>query len=165
MLFRSATGDVRTGPQPSTKPDPRELPFAKEALAQVEKGGFPEALARIGALLGQFAGPIPLNRLALTDEFVRSDKILSRISEEDGRRMRSEAGVMVLLEPERTLDALPKLLSNKEDRERALTVLDWARGMDGITKEQRGMIDRIASLLRENAVKGKAEKAKKKAGK
>ena len=33
------------------RPDPRELPFVKEALASIEKGGYAEALTRVGALL------------------------------------------------------------------------------------------------------------------
>ena len=147
MIALGASGDVKPGPTIQKGPHPRELPFVKEALAQINKGGYPEALARIGALLGQFAGPIPLNRLAMTDEYVRSDKVLSRISEEEGRRLRSEAGVMVLLEPEHTLKALPALLPGKEERKRTLSLLEWVRRIEGITKEQRDMIDRIAALL------------------
>ena len=71
-------------------------------------------MARIGALLGQFAGPIPLERLAMTDEFIQSDEVLSKISEDESRRLRSEAGVMVLMEPERTLNALPLLLAGRK---------------------------------------------------
>jgi hypothetical protein len=148
MLALGASGDVKPAPTNEAKPDPRELPFAQEALAQIEKGGYVEALARIGALMGQFAGPIPLNRLAMTEEFIQSDKILSKISEEEGRRLRSEAGVMVLLEPELTLKALPKLLSKKEDRERAMQILEWGLALDGITKEQRDMGTKIVALLK-----------------
>ena len=147
MIALGASGDVKPGPTVRKGPEPRELPFVKEALAQIEKGGYPEALARIGALLGQFAGPIPLNRLAMTDEYVQSDKILSKISEEDARRLRSEAGVMVLLEPERTLQALPALLPEKQERKRVLALLEWAGRIDGITKEQRDMAYRIVALL------------------
>src|SRR5512139_734589 len=68
MIALGAAGDVKPGQPVEKRPDSRELPFVKEALAAIEKGGYPEALARIGALLGQYAGPIPLDRLALTDE-------------------------------------------------------------------------------------------------
>ncbi len=159
MLALGASGVVKPAPAVEGKPDPREMPFAKEALEQIEKGGYPEALARMGALLGQHAGPIPLNRLAMTDEFVQSDKILSKISEDEGRRLRSEAGVMALLEPERTLNALPKLLSRKEDRERAIQILEWGLALEGITKEQRDMGNQIRELLKggsSTAGKGKA---------
>jgi pimeloyl-ACP methyl ester carboxylesterase len=150
MIALGASGDVKPGLQPMQQPDPRELPFVKEALAQIEKGGYPEALARIGALTGQFAGAIPLERLQMTEEFIRSDKVLSKISEDEARRLRSEAGFMVLMEPERTLNSLPALLSRKEDREHILAVLEWWRKLEGIKKEQLDMIDRITAVLSEN---------------
>jgi len=166
MIALGAAGDVKPGQPVEAKPDPRELPFVKEALAAIEKGGYPEALARIGALLGQYAGPIPLERLALTDEIIRSDKVLSKISEDEGRRLRSEAGVMVLMEPERTLKAIPALLSRKEDRERVVQILEPCMSMEGITKEQRVMLDRINALLSEKkAGAGTRNSSKKKAKK
>jgi hypothetical protein len=163
MIALGASGDVKPAGPVEEKPDPREMPFAREALAQIEKGGYMEALARIGALLGRCAGPIPLHRLAMTDEFIKSDKVLSKISEDEARRLRSEAGVMVLLEPERTLNALPALLSRKEDRERTLQILEWGLSLDGITKEQRDMGNRIVGLLKSDAAgSGKARPAGKK---
>ena len=159
MIALGTSGDVKPAGPVEEKPDPREMPFAREALAQIEKGGYPEALARIGALLGQFAGPIPLNRLAMTDEFIQSDKVLSKISEDEARRLRSEAGVMVLLEPERTLNALPALLSRKEDRERTLQILEWGLSLEGITNEQRDMANRIIELIKGDAASGGKGKA------
>ena len=49
------------------------------------------------------------------EEIVRSDKVLSKLTEDQKRHLRSEAEVMALLEPEFTLHALPKLLAKKED--------------------------------------------------
>jgi hypothetical protein len=157
MIALGASGDVKTGPQPLTKPDSRELPFVKEALAQIEKGGYPEALARIGALTGQFAGAIPLDRLQMTEEFFRSDKVLSKITEDEARRLRSEAGVMVLMEPERTLRALPMLLAKKEERELVMALLEkWGMTLEGITKEQRDMVGKITAVLSENKAGARA---------
>jgi hypothetical protein len=61
---------------------------------------------------------------------------------------------MVLLEPERTLSALPKLLSRKEDRERAIQILERGLALEGITKEQRDMGNRIMELLQGSNVPG-----------
>ncbi len=127
----------RPGLQPLQQPDPRELPFVKEALAKIDKGGYPEAIARISALIGRFAGTIPLLRLEEAEEIVRADKVLSKLTEDEKRHLRSEAEVMALLEPEFTLHALPKLLSNKEDRERAMSILEWSQTLEGLKKEQR----------------------------
>jgi hypothetical protein len=147
MIALGASGNVKPGLQPVQQPDPRELPFVKEALGQIEKGGYPEAIARISSLIGRFAGTIPLLRLEQAEEIVRSDKVLSKLTEDQKRSLRSEAEVMALLEPEFTLHALPKLLLNKEDRERAMSILDWAQTLEGLTKEQRDMIGKIATVL------------------
>jgi hypothetical protein len=165
MIALGAAGDVKPGQQAEAKVNPRELPYVKEALAAIDKGGYPEAMARIGALVGQFAGPIPLYRLELTEEFVKSDKVLSKLSEDEARRLRSEAGVMVLLEPERTMQALPRLLSKKEDRERVLEILEWGMKMEGITRDQLAMGTKIYELLEGSAAGGKKGSSKKKARK
>jgi len=162
MIALGVSGDVKLGGQPEAQPDPRELPFVKEALASIEKGGYAEAVARIGALVGRFAGAIPLYRLEMAEEFVKTDKVLSKLSEDQMRHLRSEAGVMALLEPERTLRALPLLLLKKEDRERVLSLLDWGLTMKGLTKEQRDMINRIVDVIKATAAKGKPVSASRK---
>jgi len=166
MLALGASGDVKLGSQPEAQPDPRELPFVKEALAAIENGGYPEAVARIGALVGQFAERIPLVRLEMADKFVRSDKVLSRLSEGEIRRLRSEASVLVLLEPERTLRSLPLLLSRKEDRVRILEILKLGQSKIDLTEEQRDMVAKITAILAEKAPQERKVKSpKKKSGK
>ncbi len=166
MIALGASGDVKIGQQPLQQTDPRELPFVKETLAKIEEGGYPEAMARISALVGRFAGSIPLLRLEKAEEIVRSDKVLSKLTEDQIRHMRSEAGVMVLLEPEFTLHALPKLLFKKEERERAMSILEWGRTLEELTKEQQDMIGKITAILSENkAGAGAGVSPKKKAKK
>ena len=163
MIALGASGDVKPGLQTQQQPDPRELPFVKEALTQIEKGGYPEAIARISSLTGRFAGAIPLMRLEQAEEIVRSDKVLSKLTEDRKRHLRSEAEVMALLEPEFTLHALPKLLSKKEDRERAMSILEWAQTLEDLTKEQRDMIGKITAVLSEpgaGSVAGNSSKKK-----
>jgi pimeloyl-ACP methyl ester carboxylesterase len=161
MIALGASGDVKTGQQLLPQHDPRDLPFVKEALTQIEKGGYPEAIARISSLTGRFAGSIPLMRLEQAEEIVRSDKVLSKLTEDQKRHLRSEAEVMALLEPEFTLHALPKLLSKKEDRERVMSILEWAQTLEDLTKEQRDMIGKITAVLSEpGAVAGNSSKKK-----
>ncbi|HTZ40850.1 MAG TPA: DUF3141 domain-containing protein, partial [Syntrophales bacterium] len=149
MLTLGASGDVKTVIEPEVKVDPRELPHVKEALAAVDKGGYPEAVARIGSLTARDAAPIPLYTLEKASELVRSDEILSKLTENQIRRIKSEAGVLALLEPEATLRALPTLLTDSEDRKRTLEILDWGFSLQGITQEQRDMIKRIKDLLQD----------------
>jgi len=166
MIALGASGDVKPGLQHEAKPDPRELPFVKEALAKIETGGYPEALVRMAGLVGRFAGSIPLMRLEKANEIVRADKALAKITEEDMRLLRAQAEVMALLEPERTLRALPLLLHKKEELERAMSFLEWGRTLEGITKEQRDEIGKIAAVLSEKkAGAGTGIPSKKKADK
>ena len=147
MIALGEEGEARPALQSDVNQNLRELPYVKEALAAVEKGGYPEAIARIGALMGLFAGSIPLTRLEMGQEFVRSDKALAKLTEDEIRRLRSEAGVMALLEPERTLEALPLFLTNKEDRDRVVSVLEWAMSLEGISEGQKDLGKKIIASL------------------
>jgi pimeloyl-ACP methyl ester carboxylesterase len=125
----------------------RELPYVKEALAAIDRGGYPEAIARVMALVGRYAGPIPLHHLERKDVFIRSDEVMAALSEEQLRRIRTDAGIMVHLEPERTLEALPLLLADEGDRERVLSMLDRWMSLEGVTRGQSDMVQRIKDLL------------------
>jgi pimeloyl-ACP methyl ester carboxylesterase len=127
--------------------DPRELPIVQEALAAIGTGGYPEAMALIGALIGQGAGRMPLRRLELVDRFVRSDELLSQLSADQLRRIRAEQAVVAELEPERGLQSLTKLLADPADLRRALDVLDEAVVLVELTPEQRIMLDRVKKTL------------------
>jgi pimeloyl-ACP methyl ester carboxylesterase len=127
--------------------DPRELPLVQDALAGIGKGGYPEAIALIGALVGKGAGRITPARLELVDRFVRSDKVLSRIPAEEVRRIKSAQAVIAELEPERGLASLPKLLADPADRKRALAVLDEAVAAVRFTAQQHAMLDRVRAVL------------------
>ena len=121
--------------------DPRELPLVRDALATIGKGGYPEAIALIGALVGKGAGHITPARLELVDQFVRGDDVLSRLPAVEVRRIKSEQAVIAELEPERALESLPKLLADSADRKRALTVL-----MDLAPADRNGVYVAIQAL-------------------
>jgi pimeloyl-ACP methyl ester carboxylesterase len=128
-------------------PDPRDLPLVQDALAAIGTGGYPEAVALIGALIGRGAGRIPLARLELVERFVRADEVLSRLPADAVRRIKAEQAVVAELEPERGLQSLPKLLANPADRQRALTVLEEAVAAVEPAPEQQTMLDRIRGVL------------------
>ena len=67
---------------------------------------------------------------------------------------------MVLLEPERTLDALPQLLTADEDRERVLSILKWGLSLEGILPEQRDMVLAIMDRLGKPGARGAKSKNK-----
>jgi len=128
-------------------PIPCELPLVREALAAIGTGGYPEALARIGALVGKGAGRIPIVRLELIDRFVREDEILAKMPVDTIRRIKAEQAVVAELEPERGLESLPTLLAEPADRRRALAALDEAAQAVQFTPEQLAMLERIRAVL------------------
>jgi hypothetical protein len=127
--------------------DPRELPLVRDALAAIGTGGYPEAVALIGALIGRGAGRIPLGRLELVERFIRGDEVLSRFPADAVRRLRAEQAVVAELEPERGLQSLPRLLADPADRQRVLALLDETAAAVEPTTAQRAMLQRIRAGL------------------
>jgi len=103
--------------------EPRDLPFVQEALAAIEEGGYPEALARVGALLARQGTPLPLARLALKAELIGEYRdLLPAVAPDEWRRIRGEQDLIVRYEPERAIAALPALLRDPKDREKLITL-------------------------------------------
>ncbi len=138
------------GAAPEARPaaDPRALPVVQQILGAIGMGGYAEAVALIGALLGKGAGPIPLVRLAMTDQLIRADEVLSRLSPDAGRRLKAEQAVVAELEPERGLRSLPQLLIDPEDRRRVLALLDEAVAAVEPTSAQKRTLEQIRGVLK-----------------
>jgi hypothetical protein len=152
-----AAEETTAGALPAVS-DPRELPIVRNALAAIGRGGYPEAIALMGALIGRGAGRIPLERLEMITRFVRSDDVLSKRGREEVRRIKAEQAVVAELEPERGLNSLPKLLADPKDRRRALALLDKAIAAAELKAEQRLMVDRVRAVLSTERAHRKREK-------
>ena len=132
--------------------DPRELPIVKEALATIDKGGYPEAFARVGFLVTR-RGDIPLSRLEAGQQMVKDYKeFLPAVPLEQMRRIAGEQEIIATYEADRAIAALPALLPRRDDRERLLTLLERLADdprvrHDGLTREQRRMLERVHSAL------------------
>jgi pimeloyl-ACP methyl ester carboxylesterase len=140
----------------AAEPDPRGLPLVQDALAAIGTGGYPEALALVGALVGRKAGGIPLSRLRLVDHLLRNDERLSRLPADAVRRIQARQAVVAELEPEQGLQSLPRLLANPAERQRVLAALDEALKLVDPTPEQRAVVDRIRSVLGEKSPRSRA---------
>jgi pimeloyl-ACP methyl ester carboxylesterase len=140
-------------PAPGAQPtDPRELPIVKEALASVDKGGYPEAFARVGFLVTR-RGDVPLSRLEAGQQMVKDYKeFLPAVPLEQMRRIAGEQEVIATYEPDKAIATLPALLPQRKDRERLLTLLERLANdprvrHEGLTPEQRTMLERVRSAL------------------
>jgi hypothetical protein len=152
LLYRSDRhGALEAGePHPT---DPRQLPFVQEALASVGAGGYPEALARVAALLARRGQQIPLARVDLKEKLLKEYRdILPDIPRHEMRRIRGEQEIIVRYEPEQALDTLPRLLRKQADRGRLLALFDRLLSddrivLDGLSPEQGTMLKRIRDVL------------------
>jgi len=133
--------------------DGKQATFVKEALAAISTGGYPEALARAGALLARRGEPLPLSRLHLKKDLLADYKeFLPDLPSDISRRIRGEQDIIVTYEREASIVALPKLLSSGEDRKRFLMLLDRLPSdsrlqAEGVTPEQKATLERIRGVL------------------
>jgi len=133
--------------------DRRELPYVKEALASISEGGYPAALARCAYLLKRKGEPLPLKRFELKQEMIEDYRdLLPDLSPEQWRRIRGEQEIICRYEPDKAIETLPKLLSNRTDRKRFVTLAekllaDKRIQAQGVTDEQARMFERIRGIL------------------
>jgi pimeloyl-ACP methyl ester carboxylesterase len=133
--------------------DPRELPFVSEALASIAEGGYPEAVARVDALLARRGQPIPLSLVELKEELIGEYRdLLPDMPRDQMRRIRGEQEIITRYEKEKAIETLPQLLREPEDRKRLLTLVDHLLTdkriqSEGVTPEQRTMLKRIGVVL------------------
>src|SRR5262249_12549931 len=97
--------------------------FRQQALASIAKGGYPEALARVFALLERHGVPLPLARVQLKHELAaKFADLLPETSMEEQRRIRGLQDLIVRYAPERAMSTLPQLLAKPADRNRLRTL-------------------------------------------
>ncbi|HET9699432.1 MAG TPA: DUF3141 domain-containing protein [Burkholderiales bacterium] len=139
------------------KADPRELPVVKEALAAIARGGYVEALTRIGALLALQGVPLPLEMLHTRREiFEEYRDLLPPLSDDQRRRIRGEQDIIVRYEPEQAIATLPQLLADRADRDRLFALLERLFADERLkefkpTPAQLAMLERIRKVLEKTA--------------
>jgi pimeloyl-ACP methyl ester carboxylesterase len=132
---------------------PRELPFVKKALASINKGDYPEALARVGFLMAHEDGPLPLSRLELAHDLLDDYRdLLPELPLDQVRRIAGEQEIIARYEPERAVETLPLLLSERKERDRLLTLLDRVLADPRVrriepTAQQRAVLAKIRRVL------------------
>jgi pimeloyl-ACP methyl ester carboxylesterase len=154
-------GANRHGAAAPPVPEPRELPFVKEALDSMAEGGYPEAVARVFALLSRHGRPIHLTQLDLKRELSgKYANLLPDMPRDQQRRIRGEQEIIVRYEPARALETLPQLLKTAADRERLNALFAGVLTQENLeqfsaSREQFTMFENIRKILMENkAAKG-----------
>ncbi len=135
----------------------RQLPIAKAALATISKGGYPEALGRVLALLARHDVPLRLEQLELMQELAQDfAHLLPHLARDQERRTRGEQDIIVFYEPARALETLPLLLTNPADRARLRKFLDRLLADPRLadfkpTPQQRALLKRIRKIVAQPA--------------
>ncbi|MFO1316762.1 MAG: DUF3141 domain-containing protein [Burkholderiales bacterium] len=105
--------------------DARELPFVQSALAAIEEGGYPEAVARVAYLLLRKGEPMMLSWLERKEAFVAENSdLMPAVTREAWRRIRGEQEIIARYAPDKAIATLPKLLADARDRERLRALLE-----------------------------------------
>ena len=127
--------------------------FKQQALDSIAVGGYPEAVARVFALLARHGVPFPLAQVHLKRELAEKfADLIPKTTPEQQRRIRGMQDLIVRYDREGALAALPKLLSDPTDRARLRTLLERVMADEGIKQleivpEQLLMLSRIRQVL------------------
>ena len=152
-MYSIYLADKHVAEQAAAPTVPRELPFVKEALASIDAGGYPEALARVAHLLTRHGEPLPLSRLQLKQELIEEYRdLLPALTPDEARRIRGEQEIIVHYEREQAIEMLPALLPTQAERRQLLTLLDRVLADKRMrdfepSLEQTAMLARIRTLL------------------
>ena len=152
-LFAFYLGDERDPETVAPAVDARELPFVKEALASIDKGGYAEALARVGFLMAHRDEPLPLARVQLASDLLEDYRdLLPDLPRDEVRRIGGEQEIIARYEPDKAVETLPVLLAKRKDRDRLLTLLERVLADKRVqliepSPEQTAMLARIRDVL------------------
>jgi pimeloyl-ACP methyl ester carboxylesterase len=133
--------------------DPRQLPFVRNALASIERGGYAEALARVAFLMAHKDEPLPLARVQLAQDLLQDYReLLPDMAPDEVRRIGGEQEIIARYERDEAIRTLPILLAQRNDREHLLTLLDRVLADKRVQRiepssEQLATLARIRSVL------------------
>ena len=143
----------------------RQAETVRTALAQIEEGGYPAALARIAFLLKDQGKVLPLSRLQLKAELIKEyADLLPETTPDEQRRIRGTQEIIVGESLELALATLPKLLADPADAARLKALLDKLLQDERIlaaklTAAQKAMTERIRAVLGDKALPPPVKKA------
>ncbi len=161
-VFSLYLADKAGGPRETEAvAEARELPYVKEALAAIDKGGYAEAVARSAALLAHHDRPLPLSWFETKKELAQDYReFLPDLPPDAMRRIRGEQDIIVRYERERALETLPALVADRADRERLLELASRLLADKRIqaakpTTEQIATFEALKRVLAPDAVAAK----------
>ena len=90
---------------------------------EFQRGGFPEAVARMLIAVMKKRGAIDRRSFMIAHELSEHQPDLPELSEADLHSLVAKQTLLIQLDPEAALEALPRLLPSQADRERAVAIV------------------------------------------
>ena len=134
-----------------TRKDPKALRFLPEVqaiLLGIHRGGFEEAVIRMLILMAESRATVRRDRLERSAKVLGHDEPFASLGPERRAALIREQSILVEFERERALESLPRLLPEREDRQRAIEVVEYIAGsVEEMEPKTIQMVQRFNALL------------------
>jgi hypothetical protein len=126
----------------------RALPEVEAALAEIETGGFAEAVIRMLVLIADNRGGVRRDRLERSNRVLSEDEPFASLGAERRAAIISRQTLIATYEPERAIAALPVLLKTREERELAIRTVFYVPGeVDEMAPGTLALLHRFCDIL------------------
>jgi len=106
----------------------RELPKVEMALANIERGGFAEAVIRMLILMARSRGSVRQSRLERSNSILQSTEPFHGMGEDVRTQIINEQTLIIDFESDAAIRALPRRLPSAAERFRAIKLIDEIAG-------------------------------------
>ena len=106
----------------------RFLPEVQAILLGIDRGGFEEAVIRMLIMLAESRGTVRRDRLERSSKVLTKDEPFASLGPERRAALIREQSIIAEFEPERAIATLPDLLQTREERQRAVEVVEFIAG-------------------------------------
>lgn len=139
----------------TTDDDLRRLPQVARALADIEAGGFAEAVIRMLVLLVEERGGVRRDRLERWSHVLTQDEPFRSLGAERLEFILHQQTMIASSEPERAIETLPLLVSDPEERRRAYLLVRYIPGtVREMSRRTVALLQRFAEVLGQPCAEG-----------
>jgi pimeloyl-ACP methyl ester carboxylesterase len=104
------------------------LPEVEAILLGVDRGGFEVAVIRMMILMAQSRGGVRRDRLERSSKMLSHDEPFAALGADKRSALIREQSIIVEFAPDAAIEALPLLLPEKADRQRAIDMVEYVAG-------------------------------------
>ena len=134
-----------------TRKDPKMLRFLPEVqaiLLGADRGGFEEAVIRMLILMAQSRATVRRDRLERSAKVLAHDEPFASLGAEKRAALIHEQSIVVEFERELAIRTLPELLPDRDDRLRAVEVVEYIAGaVEEMEPATMQLVQRFHSVL------------------